>query len=563
MKKTVAFGMVLAVAWACGGDGGTGDAGPDASTDAPSDAPSAADSPGETGPASIAGLRAFYTDLVSGPNSGGQNGKGAFVTVWGNGFGTSQGSSTVTVGGGAADNYPVWTSTKITFQLGAATTTGDVVVHVGGKGDSNALPFTVRAGNIFFVTTSGDDGHDGSFASPWKTIVHAKNSLQPGDIAYLGDGVSQTTLENYKAALSMDANDASNSGTAAMPKALVAYPNAKVTIGVESGLERGILTPAISGTFDYWVISQLTLRGETEALDLEGGGVGWRVVGNDISCPNGSGLSGCVTGCDGDCTAGLTLFGNVVHDAAANVSSITKYYHAIYFGSDHIELGWNEVRDGKTCRAIQFHDATAANQFDLVVHDNLIHGTVCDGLNFASVDPSKGAVIAYDNVIYGVGSGPDPSDGAADYAGIYVANITNQGSPGSGDVQIFDNTLYDCGARGTSAAGAIARAAGPVGIRMDDNVIVAVSGENYFSGDTSAIAGTNNLLFGGAGSASFLGGTLAQDPMFVAATSHDFHLTPNSPAVDHGTTTNAKTDFDGNVRPQGAAFDVGAYELAP
>jgi hypothetical protein len=53
----------------------------------------------------------------------------------------------VTVGGGAVDNYPIWTNTKITFQLGAAVKSGDMVVHVASKGDSNALPFTVRAGN--------------------------------------------------------------------------------------------------------------------------------------------------------------------------------------------------------------------------------------------------------------------------------------------------------------------------------------------------------------------------------------------------------------------------------
>jgi hypothetical protein len=49
--------------------------------------------------------------------------------------------------------------------------------------------------------------------------------------------------------------------------------------------------------------------------------------------------------------------------------------------------------------------------------------------------------------------------------------------------------------------------------------------------------------------------------MFVATTSHDFHLTSTSPAVDHGKTTSATTDIDGNLRPQGSAFDIGAYEL--
>ena len=38
------------------------------------------------------------------------------------------------------------------------------------------------------------------------------------------------------------------------------------------------------------------LHGETEALELEGAATGWRVIGNDMTCPNGTGLSGCVTG---------------------------------------------------------------------------------------------------------------------------------------------------------------------------------------------------------------------------------------------------------------------------
>src|SRR5215831_12713935 len=70
----------------------------------------------------------FFSDLDSGPNTGGQKNRGAFVTIWGNGFGAQRGSSTVTVGGGAAADYPIWTDTKITFQLGSAAKTGDIVV---------------------------------------------------------------------------------------------------------------------------------------------------------------------------------------------------------------------------------------------------------------------------------------------------------------------------------------------------------------------------------------------------------------------------------------------------
>src|SRR6478752_3048759 len=81
--------------------------------------------------------RIFFSDLESGPNTGGQNNNGVWVTIWGKGFGATQGTATVTVGGGAVATYPLWSDGKIIFQLGAAATTGSIMVNVPGVGSSN------------------------------------------------------------------------------------------------------------------------------------------------------------------------------------------------------------------------------------------------------------------------------------------------------------------------------------------------------------------------------------------------------------------------------------------
>ncbi|HVG90846.1 MAG TPA: choice-of-anchor Q domain-containing protein, partial [Alphaproteobacteria bacterium] len=494
--------------------------------------------------------------------------------------------ATVTVGAGTVASYPLWSDGKIIFQLGAAATTGSIMVNVPGVGSSNGLPFTVRAGNIFFVATTGNDANIGNFASPWKTIPKAKNAIAAGDTAYIEDGVAQTSEDNFTAYISMDNAGASNSGTPSAPKALIAYPNATVTVGVAGGLHYGIRTPNIGTNEDYWVISQLHIIGGTQAMDI--GGTGWRVIGNEMQCPGADDQVGCFEMSEGN---QAKFYGNDVHNAGINPTS-SKFYHAVYFSTDsnHVDVGWNHIHDNFTCRALQFHssplctpscgtaDTTGFDQFDLHVHDNLIHGDNCNGINFATVDPSKGPVEAYNNVIYNVGR-MDPLQLGAAFSCIYVAGITNNGVAGTGTVEVFNNTLSDCAANNSANAsgsrGAFGVGGGPATLimRVRNNVAYQLPGEIYIDGSLAQITGDKNLWFGVGAAPAQTTNNLNVDPLFANRSLGDYHITSTSPAINAGLTIvpsnsfepnpgpTLDTDKDGVLRAQGTAFDLGAYEF--
>src|SRR5205807_6996509 len=190
---------------------------------------------------------------------------------------------------------------------------------------------------------------------------------------------------------------------------------------------------------------KLTLRGKNDAIALAGG-TQWRIVGNDLSCPNGNDASACF---ESSQTTNIKFYGNNVHDVG--MTSSTALYHGVYFSTDsnHIDMGWNVVANIRGCRGIQIHssplqgggssDPTGHNQFDISIHDNLIHDTQCDGIIFATVDPSQGKVEAYNNVIYNAGQGPQNLENSGNWSCIYVAGYTNTGPPGGGTVELFNN----------------------------------------------------------------------------------------------------------------------------
>jgi len=543
----------------------------------------------------------FFTDLDSGPNSGGESVSGfagAYVTLYGDFFGASQGTSTVTWNGmsclrvvGTQGTYNGWGSSyfwyqKIVVQLGPSCTpgTGNLVVTVNGSA-SNGVPFTVRStGNQYFVSTKGSDSNNGSSVSPFATIVHCKTALKAGDVCYIQDGVTAAAVDDFNAGLQLQSG-----GTAGNPIAFVAYPGATVTLG-SSSLGYGMRVPDIGVSANYVTVAGLNFTPSNHSL-FAMNSTNWRIIANNFQCPTANGQDGCFT------TAKMSLvqfFGNETTNTG--VAAASKQQHAVYFSTDtnHVNVGWNYIHDNRSCRAIQFHssplngggasDPTGHNQFDLSVHDNLIHDDPCDGINFATVDPSQGKVEAYNNVIYHVGIGPSPSDGeSGDYSCIYMAYITNTGPVGGGTVEIYNNTLYDCGPFVASFPnnGSIMLNGGETSllVRVRNNIMYQLGNEPFGNGpawSATYTSGSNNIMHstGSATVPSFLTGNVTADPLFLDLSLKNFHLQASSPAKDAAVAiSSANTynnympwngnpvDYEGVTRPQGSSYDIGAYEF--
>lgn len=512
--------------------------------------------------------RLFYSDLISGPNTGGQNGDGTILTIYGMRFGVTRGSARITVGGGPVAAYLAWSDTKVSVAIGSAATTGDVILHAS-NGESNGVPFTVRPGKVYCVSVSGRDRNRGTFSDGcWATLPHARDKMRPGDITYIENGVicDASDGELRDVALAIDAG-----GAAGAPLAFVAYPGAEVVIGDPRRLEGILILPrgVSHWPVSHWVFAGLKIVGPSVAMTVDTSitpSVDYRIVGNDFTCPRGNGQTGCYAD---NFISYVFFYGNQVHDVSSALpKGSSKQYHSVYFSTDanHIDVGWNQIHDDRTCRAIQFHSSpigpgTGKQQYDLHVHDNIIHDNRCDGINFATVDPSKGMVEAFNNIIYNTGTGPDPYDGVANYTGIYLANILNEGVACSSDcgVHIFNNTFYNNGADQKSVWGAVGANSGPVFPVLQNNIFYETAQTRYI--DAGATMACDNNLFYGAGPAPRgCRHAVTADPQFISNFT-DFHLQLGSPAIDAGTDVRFALDLDGVIRPQGAAYDIGAYEF--
>ncbi len=98
------------------------------------------------------------------------------------------------------------------------------------------------------------------------------------------------------------------------------------------------------------------------------------------------------------------------------------------------------------------------------------------------------------------------------------------------------------------------------------NNIFYNAGSNYWASDGGTVEGSHNILFSSDGNvdpADFPSDLVNIDPRMIDPANDDYHIPFISPAVDAGLNVAITVDLEGNMRPQGKGYDIGAYEFTP
>ncbi len=534
----------------------------------------------------------LFSDLVSGPGSGnGDNAgglqkseHGAIVTLWGYRLGSAQGRSRILVGGKNAAHIYYWKDAdgqtpggpsdlasyhhlqEIAFSIPASLLpmgTTSIVVEVDGKA-SAPVPFTVIAGNIYFVSSSGNDSTgDGSWEKPWQTIDHVgrnqNGSIGPGDIVYIVGSVTET-----------DGTTLRFSGSSGAPVALVGYPGAEVWF---TGLYNSTTLLNWYQQQGYWTFSKFSINTEGTGMS---GFTDMRVVGVEVTGPQAEGYGGSI-GCgeanaealDGTCGGGK-YFGMYVHDFGNDTTS--QFHHTTYISNRDgapnkaFEFGWNYFRDNKAVHGFHIYDQSPGGDWigTIKIHDNVVVNQKGPAVNLMS----GGAVITvpvdiYNNIFINCGLGPDiPRPGQEPFSVPKYAISLTEGIISS-NVKIYNNVIYGYGDQGTGYA--VNKTFGGT-VDLKNNILVDTKDLPYVNG-IPEVQGNNIFYNGGNDFPSAPPGwaldSLDGDPFFVNPAAGDFRLKKISPAIDNGSSAvsgSVKTDFVGVERPQGEEYDMGVFE---
>jgi len=465
--------------------------------------------------------------------------------------------------------------TKVTFRINVYEQGGDIMLRNAVASIAIILILSVAAcddgtnpqgpgpsSGAYFVAPDGDDGNPGTYDEPWQTISKAAATVVAGDSVFVRGGT-------YSEQVTLTASGTSNN--------YITFSAWQSEVPVIDGTSIPI-TGEGGGLFQITDASWIRIGGIT----VQNAGPSMNAAG--ILVDGGSNVI--ITGCNTyntvssgiaawDCSD-ITFSSNQVELACndgeqecitvAGTSDFTVSGNVVLNGGPGSNGGEGiDIKDGSSYGLVFgnvvydinrlgiYVDSWDKETHHIEVYGNRVYNTASDGFVLAA---ENGGLLhdisVYNNVAYG-------NQGS----GVVVAGW---GEPGAAhpmqDLLIINNTIY---ANGTTEWGC--------GVSVEnseaDSIIVR---NNIFSSNTTDQISTEaygsglvvdyNLIDG---PTTVYGASYQEgDPLFVDVTCGNFHLTAGSPAIDNGSSDQAPSDdFDGVSRPQGSAWDIGAFEYSP
>ena len=388
-----------------------------------------------------------------------------------------------------------------------------------------------------YVATSGNDAADGATpGTAWATLQKAADTVGPGDTVHVANG-------NYAGF------DIRTVASQAQPITFIASgPNVAITSENPETPDGINVENAAYITIDGFTSSGHTRAGIRAAVSDH-------ITIRNCTCGN-NGVWGIFTG----------FVDDLVIENNETFGSIDE--HGIYVSNsgDRPVIRGNHTHDNRANGIHMNGDESQGGDgtiSDALVENNTIHGNGVGGGSGINMDGVVSSIVRnnllYDNHASGISL--YRIDGATGSTGNLVINNTIvNASNGRWCVNISDspnntvvnNILYNYHSfRGVITIDATSR----TGFTSNFNSLM-----NRFSIDGGDSVIDFDAWQGepeGWDADSFLA---TPTDHFVNTTS-DFHLLTTSPAIDAGTSTDAPgTDIDGDGRPVGDGFDIGAYE---
>jgi hypothetical protein len=547
----------------------------------------------------------LYTDILSGPNSGGENNKGIYLSVFGKNFGTSGAGTTVKVfiNDVEVDNYRYLGASRgrpdidqITVQVGAIGNPAlrvplPIKVVVNGMPSNTNHTFAVNPGNIYFVNPNPSIGNDsigtGAIGAPFNTVqkpggvttTFAITSAATGGVwglvragdfivlrggTYTSIGFGETAMDGQgyfmqalnKSGCPLGANCPQGGGTSSGPITIMGFPNETAFINRTNaqpnkennfggGFSSADSTRQGAGYGAWFTITNLKIEsGFTDGpINTQKGEANTLLGSNWRVVNNELTAFSC---------AQATLFraGAIAGGGVGNVW-IGNYGHDVYDKPDaNTSLENHGVYIG------------GGGTFEIAynVFENILGG---NGIQVQSFNSVVTSLRIHHNIIKNVGKHAlNFTDGTGSNTVVWNNLIYDIDSAGvrfkddnTRNLKLYNNTFFNTGRLGNSASGASlvndTNAPAPAAIMFDirNNIFWASAAAGYNSGCCNSEFGGgaatfgNNLWFNAGAAPAFDTNPVAANPSFVALGS-DFRLALGSPAIDAGTNAVASVVVD-------------------